>query len=62
MCIIAEMTLTEGMLFIKENEIEPPIAKKVDDYTSKISKTIPPKELFKNGKVSKRESQKLDKN
>ncbi|OLS22121.1 MAG: hypothetical protein HeimC3_32630 [Candidatus Heimdallarchaeota archaeon LC_3] len=61
MCIIAHMTLTEGMLLIEQNRIEPPIPKKVDDYTSEISKTITPKELFKNGKVPRRESQKLDK-
>ncbi|KKM92121.1 hypothetical protein LCGC14_1221680, partial [marine sediment metagenome] len=33
MCIIAHMTLTEGMLLIEQNRIEPPIPKKVDDYT-----------------------------
>ena len=40
LCRMADISFTEGLLLIEENEIEPPIPESVDDYTSKVAKRI----------------------
>ena len=59
MCNLGNLTLTEGMLLLEKENIEPPIPAIVDDYTEEVSNRIIQNKdfsVFKEGKKPKRKS------
>lgn len=55
-CNLSGLSFHQASLLFEEKQIEPPISEIMDLYTNKISESISPAEIFKNGKIPKRES------
>lgn len=56
MCKLANISLNEGMLWLEEEAIEPPIPALVDEYTDSVRKRLTPELVFKKGSVPKRKA------
>ena len=60
MCNLGNLSFSQGLILLQNNDVEPPIPEIVDDYTSHIREKMTPRDVFKNGKVPKRESKEVE--
>ena len=56
MCLLANISLNEGMLLVEKEDIEPAIPSIVDKHTSEVRDKLTPKDVFKGGKIPKRKT------
>lgn len=62
MCNLGNISLTEGMLLLEKEQIEPPIPAIIDEYTTQVTmENIKKKDysIFKNGKKPIRKSKEI---
>lgn len=59
-CTLTNKSFHETLLLLEKKEIEPPITKVMDEYTSTVRKKIKTKDLFKKNVNIERESPVVD--
>ena len=59
MCKLGNLTFNQGVLLLEQNNIEPPISKLIDEYSSAVRDKLVKEGIFKKKTIGERKSRKF---